>query len=114
MTNIKYIYFFIFVSVLLFQVSFSQYFSYDKYLSCGVQNPNKANDCLKHSLDSGFACCYITEIPEEPTSRCGLVAYYARKSVIEPAYKGPPYFDCGESGYYLKVSIAFILVLFLL
>lgn len=117
--KIKFSYLFSLVSLIILHVCNSQFYSYQKYLMCGVENPKDADDCLNHSLNTGFRCCFISEIPESPSSRCGLVEESQIVPVESLNSQGPPYFECGEplvdSGdYFLKVSLALIMMILLI
>ena len=119
MMKIKFSYLFALVSLVMLHVSNSQFYSYQNYLKCGIENPKDADDCLNHSLNTGFRCCYIYEIPESPSKRCGLVAESQIVPVESLNSQGPPYFECGEpvvdSGdYFLKGSFALIMMIFLI
>lgn len=107
------LYFLGLISFIFLQTSKSQVFSYDKYLACGVKNPNEPDDCLDHSLSSGFDCCLITDIPNSNNNVCGLVSVSDREKVIPPLYNGPPYFNCKLGGYYMKISMALLIVFFI-
>jgi hypothetical protein len=108
----KILYLLAIINFVLFKIAKSQRFSYDKYLICGVKDPKEADDCLVHSLSSGFDCCFITQLPNSKPNVCGLVAEANRNNTKLPIYQGPPYFECKASGYFMNFSLALLLLIF--
>lgn len=103
---------FVLMCFVVFNESLSQIKSYNDYLACGIDLPKKASDCLDHSLNTGFHCCYLTNITGQ-NDTCALVSHSSRSTVTPPTYQGPPYFECGLSGYFLKISLTTMLMLFI-
>jgi hypothetical protein len=79
------------------------------YFTCGYSNPTVPDDCFVAHLDTGFRCCYVTNIPQNPTT-CLLLSYQQIK--LNP---GNGSYNCGgalpNNGSYIKYSFAFLFLI---
>lgn len=83
---------------------------------CGNPSVTSMSDCSVADLGTGFVCCYVTGLTNQPDT-CVLVGASARASVKPPNYMGPGNIDCGLSSSFISMSmvslISFIMLLVL-
>lgn len=111
MKHVKYS---ILIALIITQGIFGQIanFAYGDYLNCGNSNPQQYSDCSISDLNTGFRCCYLTQVPGKTNPICALLSDTARQIYKpEKGYVGPPYFNCGNSASHAKFSIYLIILL---
>lgn len=87
-------------------------YAYENYLNCGHANPMQYSDCSISDLNTGFRCCYLTQVPGQKNTICALLSDTARQlHKPEYGYQGPPYFDCGNSTCYINLSFSLLILL---
>ena len=85
-------------------------------LECGKKSPKDEKDCSDYGTGSGMVCCWISD-KNKQNAKCRLVPDdIARASGISPSATFDTqnqYWNCGNSSYYLYLTI-FNILLFLI